>query len=89
VGRLKDAGLIAACGFMLNTTEFRDAACDVIRQVAGVHASSSVYVCLMCAIASAMLAMCPASWQACCLVSFATHASGHLVELSRRCVRKI
>jgi hypothetical protein len=36
VGRLKDAGLIAACGFMLNTTEFRDAACDVMRQVAGV-----------------------------------------------------
>ncbi|KAL4423234.1 hypothetical protein ABPG77_000026 [Micractinium sp. CCAP 211/92] len=35
VGRLKDAGLIAACGYMLNTTEFRDAACDVMRQVAG------------------------------------------------------
>ncbi|PSC73686.1 HASTY 1 [Micractinium conductrix] len=35
VGRLKDAGLINACGFMLNTTEFRDAACDVMRQVAG------------------------------------------------------
>lgn len=34
VGRLKDAGLIAACGYMLNTTEFRDAACDVMRQVA-------------------------------------------------------
>ncbi|PRW59064.1 HASTY 1-like isoform X1 isoform B [Chlorella sorokiniana] len=35
VGRLLDAGLINACGFMLNTTEFRDAACDVMRQVAG------------------------------------------------------
>ncbi|EFN51722.1 hypothetical protein CHLNCDRAFT_139890 [Chlorella variabilis] len=35
VGRLKDAGLIAACGYMLSTTEFREAACDVMRQVAG------------------------------------------------------
>lgn len=35
VGRLKDAGLINACGFMLSTTEFRDSACDVMRQVAG------------------------------------------------------
>lgn len=35
VGRLKDAGLVHACGFMLNTTEFRDAAVDVMRQVAG------------------------------------------------------
>ena len=35
VGRLLDAGLINACGYMLNTTEFRDAACDVMRQVAG------------------------------------------------------
>jgi hypothetical protein len=35
VRRLKDAGLVAACGFMLNTTEFRDAACDVMRMVAG------------------------------------------------------
>lgn len=35
VGRLKDAGLVNACGFLLNTTEFRDAACDVLRQVAG------------------------------------------------------
>lgn len=35
MGRLLDAGLVNACGFMLNTTEFRDAACDVMRQVAG------------------------------------------------------
>ncbi len=35
MGRLLDAGLINACGYMLNTTEFRDAACDVMRQVAG------------------------------------------------------
>jgi hypothetical protein len=35
VGRLKDAGLVAACGYMLNTAEFRDAACDVMRQLAG------------------------------------------------------
>ena len=34
VGRLRDAGLLAACGFLLNTTEFRDAACEVLRQVA-------------------------------------------------------
>ena len=41
VGRLKDAGLINACGFMLNTTEFRDAACDVMRQVAGAYGTSA------------------------------------------------
>ena len=34
MGRLRESGLLAACGFLLNTTEFRDAACEVLRQVA-------------------------------------------------------
>jgi hypothetical protein len=32
---LKQAGLIGACGFLLNTLEFREAACDVLRLIAG------------------------------------------------------
>jgi exportin-5 len=35
VGKLREAGLVAACGYLLASPDFRDAACAVLRQVAG------------------------------------------------------
>lgn len=33
LGRLNDAGLLNACGYMLHTPDFRLAACDILRKI--------------------------------------------------------